>query len=140
MINIGQFYEQNNVTKTIKNTCISFVPGIVEEYRPPFFDLVPIDPSFEEMRKVVCVDQQRPVLHNRLHSHLVKLSAALLPASAFTARLVYTCRCVFVDSRSYCKDYEGVLVSEPIRPPHGPAGEEDALQTGPQQQVHHWQT
>lgn len=57
------------------NTFISFVPGIVEEYRPPFFDLVPIDPSFEEMRKVVCVDQQRPILHNRLHSHPVKPSA-----------------------------------------------------------------
>lgn len=49
----------------------SFFLGIVEEYRPPFFDLVPLDPSFEEMRKVVCVDQQRPSLHNRLHSHPV---------------------------------------------------------------------
>ncbi|KAF0036287.1 hypothetical protein F2P81_011599 [Scophthalmus maximus] len=45
------------------------VNGIVEEYRPPFYDLVPSDPSFEEMKKVVCVDQQRPSLHNRLHSH-----------------------------------------------------------------------
>lgn len=47
----------------------TIVNGIVEEYRPPFFDLVPTDPSFEEMKKVVCVDQQRPSLHNRLHSH-----------------------------------------------------------------------
>ncbi|XP_034028295.1 serine/threonine-protein kinase receptor R3 isoform X1 [Thalassophryne amazonica] len=47
----------------------SIVNGIVEEYRPPFFDLVPSDPSYEEMKKVVCVDQQRPNLHNRLHSH-----------------------------------------------------------------------
>ncbi|XP_051735641.1 serine/threonine-protein kinase receptor R3 isoform X2 [Ctenopharyngodon idella] len=45
------------------------VNGIVEEYRPPFFDVVPSDPSFEEMKKVVCVDQHRPSLHNRLHSH-----------------------------------------------------------------------
>ncbi|XP_056158041.1 serine/threonine-protein kinase receptor R3 [Lampris incognitus] len=45
------------------------INGIVEEYRPPFFDMVPSDPSFDEMRKVVCVDQQRPSLHNRLHSH-----------------------------------------------------------------------
>lgn len=45
------------------------VNGIVEEYRPPFFDVVPSDPSFEEMKKVVCVDQYRPSLHNRLHSH-----------------------------------------------------------------------
>ncbi|KAM7411922.1 hypothetical protein PAMA_021751 [Pampus argenteus] len=47
----------------------TIVNGIVEEYRPPFFDLVPSDPSYEEMKKVVCVDQQRPSLHNRLHSH-----------------------------------------------------------------------
>ncbi|XP_062314514.1 serine/threonine-protein kinase receptor R3 [Osmerus eperlanus] len=47
----------------------TLVNGIVEEYRPPFYDMVPSDPSFEEMRKVVCVDQHRPSLHNRLHSH-----------------------------------------------------------------------
>ncbi|XP_008279453.1 serine/threonine-protein kinase receptor R3 [Stegastes partitus] len=47
----------------------TIVNGIVEEYRPPFFDVVPSDPSFEEMKKVVCVDQQKPSLHNRLHSH-----------------------------------------------------------------------
>ncbi|XP_068453567.1 serine/threonine-protein kinase receptor R3 [Clinocottus analis] len=47
----------------------TIVNGIVEEYRPPFFDLVPVDPSFEEMKKVVCVDQQRPSLHNRFHAH-----------------------------------------------------------------------
>ncbi|XP_063064703.1 serine/threonine-protein kinase receptor R3 [Engraulis encrasicolus] len=47
----------------------TIVNGIVEEYRPPFFDMVPSDPSFEEMRKVVCVDQHRPSLHNRLYSH-----------------------------------------------------------------------
>ncbi|KAF6724653.1 Serine/threonine-protein kinase receptor R3 [Oryzias melastigma] len=47
----------------------TIVNGIVEEYRPPFFDMVPSDPSFEEMKKVVCVDQHRPSLHNRLNSH-----------------------------------------------------------------------
>ncbi|MCJ8741486.1 hypothetical protein PDJAM_G00071250 [Pangasius djambal] len=47
------------------------VNGIVEDYRLPFFDMVPSDPSFEEMKKVVCVDQYRPCLHNRLHSHPV---------------------------------------------------------------------
>ncbi|XP_028438272.1 serine/threonine-protein kinase receptor R3 isoform X1 [Perca flavescens] len=47
----------------------TIVNGIVEEYCPPFFDMVPLDPSFEEMKKVVCVDQHKPSLHNRLHSH-----------------------------------------------------------------------
>ncbi|XP_066564656.1 serine/threonine-protein kinase receptor R3 [Amia ocellicauda] len=45
------------------------VNGIVEDYRPPFFDVVGADPSFEEMRKVVCVDQYRPSVHNRLNTH-----------------------------------------------------------------------
>uniref|UniRef100_A0A8B9USW5 Serine/threonine-protein kinase receptor n=1 Tax=Anas zonorhyncha TaxID=75864 RepID=A0A8B9USW5_9AVES len=47
------------------------VNGIVEEYRPPFFDVVPSDPSFEDMKKVVCVDQQTPVIPNRLFSDSV---------------------------------------------------------------------
>ena len=39
--------------------------GIVEEYQPPFYDVVSYDPSFEDMRKVVCVDEYRPVIPNR---------------------------------------------------------------------------
>ncbi|XP_070126344.1 activin receptor type-1-like isoform X4 [Equus asinus] len=42
------------------------VNGIVEDYRPPFYDVVPNDPSFEDMKKVVCVDQQTPTIPNRL--------------------------------------------------------------------------
>ncbi|XP_076829624.1 activin receptor type-1 [Brachyhypopomus gauderio] len=42
--------------------------GIVEDYKPPFYDLVPNDPSFEDMRKVVCVEQQRPFVPNRWFS------------------------------------------------------------------------
>lgn len=39
--------------------------GIAEDYKPPFYDVVPSDPSFEDMKKVVCLDQQRPSLPNR---------------------------------------------------------------------------
>ncbi|XP_035995320.1 activin receptor type-1 [Fundulus heteroclitus] len=42
--------------------------GIVEDYKPPFHDVVPSDPSFEDMKKVVCVDQQRPNIPNRWFS------------------------------------------------------------------------
>lgn len=42
--------------------------GIVEDYKPPFYDQVPNDPSFEDMRKVVCVEQQRPFIPNRWFS------------------------------------------------------------------------
>ncbi|KAI5107388.1 activin receptor type-1 precursor [Silurus meridionalis] len=42
--------------------------GIVEDYKPPFHDVVPSDPSFEDMKKVVCIDQQRPNIPNRWFS------------------------------------------------------------------------
>ena len=48
--------------------------GFVEEYRPAFFDMVPSDPSFEDMRKVVCVDQYRPAIPNRWDSDPVSVT------------------------------------------------------------------
>lgn len=45
------------------------VGGIFEEYQQPFYDVVPSDPSIEEMRKVVCVDRQRPSIPNRWQSY-----------------------------------------------------------------------
>ncbi|KAL1130513.1 hypothetical protein AAG570_011759 [Ranatra chinensis] len=41
------------------------VGGIYDEYQLPFFDLVPSDPTIDEMRRVVCVDRQRPSIPNR---------------------------------------------------------------------------
>uniref|UniRef100_A0A3P9JWH1 Activin receptor type-1 n=1 Tax=Oryzias latipes TaxID=8090 RepID=A0A3P9JWH1_ORYLA len=52
--------------------------GIVEDYKPPFHDVVPSDPSFEDMKKVVCVDQQRPNIPNRWFSDLTLTSMAKL--------------------------------------------------------------
>lgn len=56
--------------------CSPPIVGIVEDYKPPFHDLVPTDPSFEDMKKVVCVDQQRPVIPNRWFSDTVSTSSA----------------------------------------------------------------
>lgn len=52
--------------------------GIVEDYKPPFYDVVPNDPSFEDMRKVVCVDQQRPNIPNRWFSDPVRTPGCYL--------------------------------------------------------------
>ncbi|XP_031714133.1 activin receptor type-1 isoform X1 [Anarrhichthys ocellatus] len=52
--------------------------GIVEDYKPPFHDVVPSDPSFEDMKKVVCVDQQRPNVPNRWFSDPTLTSIAKL--------------------------------------------------------------
>ncbi|XP_058459395.1 activin receptor type-1 isoform X2 [Malaya genurostris] len=42
--------------------------GIAEDYKVPYYDCVTSDPSFEEMRKVVCVDNYRPSIPNRWSS------------------------------------------------------------------------
>uniref|UniRef100_A0A3Q3W7Z2 Activin receptor type-1 n=1 Tax=Mola mola TaxID=94237 RepID=A0A3Q3W7Z2_MOLML len=52
--------------------------GIVEDYKPPFHDVVPSDPSFDDMKKVVCVDQQRPNIPNRWFSDPTLTSMAKL--------------------------------------------------------------
>ncbi|CAL8382324.1 unnamed protein product [Boreogadus saida] len=43
--------------------------GVHEEYQLPYFDLVPSDPSIEEMRKVVCDQKLRPNVPNWWQSH-----------------------------------------------------------------------
>lgn len=45
--------------------------GIAEEYKIPYYDVVPSDPSFEDMRKVVCTDNYRPSIPNRWSSDQV---------------------------------------------------------------------
>ncbi|XP_014768852.1 activin receptor type-1 [Octopus bimaculoides] len=49
-----------------------------EEYELPFYDMVPSDPTLEDMRKVVCVERLRPTIPNRWHtnetaSHMARL-------------------------------------------------------------------
>lgn len=51
------------------------VGGIHDEYQLPFYDLVPSDPTIEEMRKVVCMDRQRPSIPNRWQSIEVSIDA-----------------------------------------------------------------
>ncbi|KAM4029027.1 TGF-beta receptor type-1 isoform 1-T1 [Anomaloglossus baeobatrachus] len=44
------------------------IGGIHEDYQLPYYDLVPSDPSVEEMRKVVCDQKLRPNIPNRWQS------------------------------------------------------------------------
>ena len=39
--------------------------GVAEEYQMPYHNLVPTDPSFEDMKKTVVIDKRRPTLPNR---------------------------------------------------------------------------
>ena len=45
--------------------------GIVEDYRPPFFEYVSSDPGFEDMKKVVCTEMLRPTIPNRWSNETV---------------------------------------------------------------------
>ncbi|XP_045602352.1 TGF-beta receptor type-1 isoform X4 [Procambarus clarkii] len=42
--------------------------GGCEEYQLPYYDMVPNDPTIEEMRKVVCIYKQRPIIPNKWQS------------------------------------------------------------------------
>lgn len=44
------------------------IGGIYDEYQMPYYDIVQPDPSIEEMRKVICIDRQRPSIPNRWHT------------------------------------------------------------------------
>lgn len=43
-----------------------------EEYQVPYFDMLPGDPSFDEVRKVVLTEKRRPSIPNRWHRDEVK--------------------------------------------------------------------
>lgn len=52
--------------------------GIHEEYQLPYYDLVPSDPSIDEMRKVVCDQRLRPNIPNWWQSYEVRAIDPLL--------------------------------------------------------------
>ena len=53
-------------------------PGIVEDYQLPYYEMVPSDPSYEDMLEVVCVKGLRPTVSNRWNSDEVSARSSLL--------------------------------------------------------------
>jgi len=45
--------------------------GLCEEYQLPYYDMVPADPTHEEMRRVVTIERRRPDIANRWQSNEV---------------------------------------------------------------------
>ncbi|XP_037341360.1 bone morphogenetic protein receptor, type IBb [Pungitius pungitius] len=60
---MADMYSFGLIVWEMARRCIS--GGIVEEYQLPYHDLVPTDPSYEDMREVVCIKKQRPSFANR---------------------------------------------------------------------------
>lgn len=50
-----------------------FSAGHYEEAQLPYYDVVPMDPSFEDMKKAVVIDKRRPVIPNRWSQSEVSL-------------------------------------------------------------------
>ena len=42
--------------------------GIHDEYQLPYYDVVPFDPTIDDMKKIVCIERQRPQIPNRWQS------------------------------------------------------------------------
>ncbi|XP_072288774.1 bone morphogenetic protein receptor type-1B isoform X1 [Eucyclogobius newberryi] len=60
---MADMYSFGLILWEIARCCIS--GGILEEYQLPYHDLVPTDPSYEDMREVVCIKRLRPSFPNR---------------------------------------------------------------------------
>ncbi|XP_030213771.1 bone morphogenetic protein receptor type-1B isoform X2 [Gadus morhua] len=60
---MADMYSFGLILWEIARRCLS--GGILEEYQLPYHDLVPTDPSYEDMREVVCFKKLRPSFPNR---------------------------------------------------------------------------
>ncbi|KAH0615855.1 hypothetical protein JD844_026442 [Phrynosoma platyrhinos] len=63
---MADMYSFGLILWEIARRCVS--GGIVEEYQLPYHDLVPSDPSYEDMREIVCIKKLRPSFPNRWSS------------------------------------------------------------------------
>uniref|UniRef100_A0A7N8XLX5 Serine/threonine-protein kinase receptor n=1 Tax=Mastacembelus armatus TaxID=205130 RepID=A0A7N8XLX5_9TELE len=60
---MADMYSFGLILWEIARRCVS--GGILEEYQLPYHELVPTDPSYEDMREVVCIKRLRPSFPNR---------------------------------------------------------------------------
>lgn len=58
-----------------KPMTLCVVSGVVQDYQVPFYDLVPSDPSFEEMKKVVVDSKMRPTVSSHWYNDEVSASS-----------------------------------------------------------------
>ncbi|ESO84588.1 hypothetical protein LOTGIDRAFT_53518, partial [Lottia gigantea] len=54
------------------------VGGFSEDYQIPYWDVVPSDPSFDDMKKVIVTDLQRPTIPNRWSSNEILMQMTKL--------------------------------------------------------------
>ncbi|XP_005880722.1 bone morphogenetic protein receptor type-1B isoform X2 [Myotis yumanensis] len=60
---MADMYSFGLILWEVTRRCVS--GGAVEEYQLPYHDLVPSDPSYEDMREIVCIKKLRPSFPSR---------------------------------------------------------------------------
>ncbi|XP_068587951.1 bone morphogenetic protein receptor type-1A-like [Cebidichthys violaceus] len=63
---MADMYSYGLVIWEMARRCVT--GGIVEDYQLPYYEMVPSDPSYEDMLEVVCVKGLRPTVSNRWNS------------------------------------------------------------------------
>ena len=53
-------------------TVSQFYIGIALDYELPFQGLVPSDPSFEDMKRIVVVERRQPTIPDQWHADVVR--------------------------------------------------------------------
>lgn len=73
------------------------IVGIADDYQPPYFETIPAntDPSYEAMKKIVCVDKMRPGFPNRWSSNEVNTWCADI-FSKFFLQCFHAIDCIHV--------------------------------------------
>ncbi|XP_055031114.1 bone morphogenetic protein receptor, type IAb [Misgurnus anguillicaudatus] len=103
---MADIYSYGLIVWEMARRCVT--GGIVEEYQMPYWDMVPSEPSYEDMREVVCVKGKRPEVSNRWNSDDECLRAMLKlmsecwahnPASRLTALRVKKTLAKMVESQ-----------------------------------------
>lgn len=85
------------------------MPGLHEDFQLPYYDLVPSDPTVEDMRKVVCDMKLRPNIPNQWQSCEVRLRTNLsAPVSASLMKLQKSDA-----KRTTCSNWHDVLQLRP---------------------------
>lgn len=104
-----------------------FPAGIHEEYQLPYYDLVPSDPSIEEMRRVVCDQKLRPNVPNWWQSYEVSPSLNSSSARVCVCVSLNVAPGVRAGPARHGEDHEGVLVRQRRGQTDGPAHQKDPV-------------
>lgn len=62
---MADMYSFGLVLWEIARRCFTDETGLCEEYQIPYYDMLPGDPSFDEVKRVVLTDKRRPSVPNR---------------------------------------------------------------------------